>query len=120
MRLAEDLLVPLGPGRVCLVTPQASPEIALIYLYVGIVRVSLTRTVTPFASQGLVLELEQLLDLVRVTFVASLSAGENRFSGAQFRQRCAPIPTILLEGWWSEEVAGDGIRRHDPDRQQKQ
>jgi hypothetical protein len=82
MRPADDLLVPFGLGRVCLVTSQASPEVALVYLHVRIIRVGLAWTVTAFARQRFVLKLEQLLDLIRVTFVASLSPGEYRFSGA--------------------------------------
>src|SRR5262249_7037223 len=71
-----DLLEPFGPGRVLLVTAHAMAEGQLGNFDVRVVRMRAAGSVTGFAGDRFVLELQELLVDVRVALVAGAAAGE--------------------------------------------
>src|SRR6478752_3853921 len=80
------LLVPFGPGRFRFVTPHAWTVILLGNLHVRVVRMRLPGAMAAFAREALVLVLLQLVNLIRVTFLARLGARKHTFARLQFRQ----------------------------------
>src|ERR1051326_9539457 len=100
MCLNGDLFMPLGPGRTCLVTTQASAVIAFIDLDFRVVAVGLAGAMATLAGQGFVLEFSQFLHLIRMTFFAGFFPGKAGFPGAEFGKCCRPVPTVLAKGGW--------------------
>src|SRR6266853_6502673 len=104
MRSADDLLMPLRPGWIGLVTAQASPVVALVDLHLRIVAMRLAGTMAAFAREGFVLVLLHLLNFIRMAFFTCLFPRKDRFARAEFRKGCRPKPSILAEGWRRQKV----------------
>ena len=120
MGSADDLFVPFRPGRVSLMTTEASPIIAFRNFDIRVLRVSLPGTMTPFTRQVFVLEFRQLLHLVRMAFFAGLSPCKDSVPRRQQRQRIPPIEPILPEGGRRQKRPGDRIHEDNSHGQQQQ
>jgi hypothetical protein len=95
--LGDDLLEPLGPGRIGFVATETKVVSRLGGQYIGIVRMLAAHPVTGFAGQGFMLEPGKFLELVRMTFIARLLARINRCARTQLHQRPTAIPAQLPE-----------------------
>jgi hypothetical protein len=93
----DDLLLPGGARGICFVTPNARAEVLLSDLDIRVVRVSLTWAVASLARESLVLELQQLVHLIRVALFAGFLPRKNWFARLQLGQGCSPVPAILFK-----------------------
>jgi hypothetical protein len=92
-----DLLVPLGPGGVSLMTAHARAGAVLVDGNVRILDVGLAGTMAAFAGEVFMLELRELLDLVRMAFFAGLPARKDGLAGGHLGECLSPVPAVLVE-----------------------
>jgi len=90
--LDDDLLEPLGPGRIGLVATDAMAAGQFDGQDVWIFRMLAAHSVAGLAGKRFMLELGEFLQLVGMTFIACLLARINRRTRAQLHQRFGPIP----------------------------
>ena len=87
---------------------------------VRVIRMRAGGAVATFARNGFVLALGQLVNTIRMTFVARLASGKLRFARGDLLERIAAIPAVLTERGRREQCARGEIRTDDKHRQQNQ
>jgi hypothetical protein len=112
-----DLLEPTRTRWAPFVAAQAMAKGQLGQLNVRILHVPLACAMTSLTSQRFVLGFGQLLNVVRVAFIARLSSGKRRRAAGELPQGIGSVPPELAEGRWGEESAG---REVSPDNEYSQ
>ena len=88
-------------------------ESQLLEFEIRILDVRLSRAMARLTAKRLVLSLSQLLEVVRMTFVARFSARKGDRPTGELRQGITPVPPILAETCRSQKGPGDHVSTYN-------